>query len=70
MQNACLNHLMSRMEAHPQANCMTSQMAHMAREQFQILSRDADERGLPSEMRGRMNKDPKLSQVLELRGRS
>ena len=66
---ACLNHLMSRMEAHPQATRMTAQVAHMVREQFQILSLEADERGVPSEMRGWMNKDPKVSQVLELRGR-
>ena len=65
----CLNHLLSRIEAHPRANNTTPRATHTLRALFQAITQEADERTTPAEMRDWMNSDPKMSQVMELVGK-
>ena len=63
---ACLNHLLSRVEVHPKASRTTAQVAYMIREQFEILSLEADEAAAREQMKRWMEQDPKMKQVLDL----
>ena len=65
----CLNHLLSRIEAHPRANSTTPRATHTLRALFQAITQEADERTTPAEMRDWMNSDPKMNQVMELLGK-
>ena len=63
---ARLNRLLSRVEVHPKASRTTSQVAYMIREQFEILSLEADEAAAHEQMKRWMEQDPKMKQVLDL----
>ena len=63
---ACLNHLLGRMEVHPKASRTTAQVAYMIREQFEILSLEADETATHEQMKNWMEQDPKMKQVLNM----
>ena len=65
----CLNHLLSRIEAHPRANSTTPRATHTLRALFQAITQEADERTTLTEMRDWMNSDPKMNQVMELVGK-
>ena len=63
---ACPNHLLSRVEVHLKTSRTKAQVTDMIREQFEILSLEADEAAAHEQMKRWMEQDPKMKQVLDL----